>query len=67
MCSRGGPNARAAASPHLLCCPQLKLLCPVVCSTLLPVQGPGKGTPCIDDYIKSAEPVYDYLTKFRCV
>lgn len=29
-------------------------------------QGPAKGTACIDDYIKSAEPVYDYLTKFRC-
>ncbi|KAL4432378.1 hypothetical protein ABPG77_001677 [Micractinium sp. CCAP 211/92] len=27
-------------------------------------QGPAKGTACIDDYIKSAEPVYDYLTKF---
>ena len=35
-----------------------------VCYALAP-QGPGKGTPCIDDYIKSAEPVYDYLTKFR--
>lgn len=34
---------------------------------LPPAQGPGKGTPCIDDYIKSAEPVYDYLTKFRWV
>lgn len=29
-------------------------------------QGPAKGTACIDDYIKSVEPVYDYLTKFRC-
>ncbi|KAL4430743.1 hypothetical protein ABPG75_005999 [Micractinium tetrahymenae] len=27
-------------------------------------QGAGKGTACIDDYIKGAEPVYDYLTKF---
>lgn len=27
-------------------------------------QGPGKGSALIDDYIKSAEPVYDYLTKF---
>ena len=30
-------------------------------------QGPARGTPCIDDYIKGAEPVYDYLTKYRCV
>jgi PAB-dependent poly(A)-specific ribonuclease subunit 2 len=28
-------------------------------------QGAAKGTACIDDYIKSAEPVHDYLTKFR--
>lgn len=28
-------------------------------------QGPSKGAACIDDYIKCAEPVYDYLTKFR--
>jgi PAB-dependent poly(A)-specific ribonuclease subunit 2 len=32
--------------------------------SLLRGQGASKGTPCIDDYIKSAEPVYDYLTKF---
>ncbi|KAL4859552.1 PAN2-PAN3 deadenylation complex catalytic subunit pan2 [Chlorella vulgaris] len=30
-------------------------------------QGPAKCTACIDDYIKCAEPVYDYLTKFRRV
>ena len=30
-------------------------------------QGPAKGSAAIDDYIKSAEPVYDYLTKFRWV
>ena len=30
-------------------------------------QGPAKGAACIDDYIKCAEPVYDYLTKFRWV
>lgn len=29
-------------------------------------QGPAKGAACIDDYIRSVEPVYDYLTKFRC-
>ena len=28
-------------------------------------EGPTKGTCCIDDYIKGAEPVFDYLTKFR--
>lgn len=28
-------------------------------------QGAAKGACCIDDYIKCAEPVYDYLTKFR--
>lgn len=26
--------------------------------------GPATGVPCIDDYIKSVEPVYDYLTRF---
>lgn len=30
-------------------------------------QGPAKGTPCVDDYIRSAEPVYDHLTKYRWV
>ena len=28
-------------------------------------QGPAKGSACIDDYIRSAEQVHDYLTKFR--
>ena len=28
--------------------------------------GPGRGTACIDDYIRGVEPVYDYLTKYRC-
>jgi PAB-dependent poly(A)-specific ribonuclease subunit 2 len=27
-------------------------------------QGPGFGVTCIDDYIRSVEPVYDYLTRF---
>jgi PAB-dependent poly(A)-specific ribonuclease subunit 2 len=27
-------------------------------------QGPGAGVTCIDDYIRSVEPVYDYLTRF---
>lgn len=27
--------------------------------------GPGRGTACIDDYIRGVEPVYDYLTKYR--
>lgn len=27
-------------------------------------EGPLAGTPCIDDYIKSVEPVYDYLTRY---
>jgi PAB-dependent poly(A)-specific ribonuclease subunit 2 len=26
--------------------------------------GPGKGVPIIDDYIRSVEPVHDYLTKY---
>lgn len=30
-------------------------------------QGAAKCTACIDDYIKCAEPVFDYLTKFRWV
>jgi PAB-dependent poly(A)-specific ribonuclease subunit 2 len=30
-------------------------------------QGPAKGAACIDDYIRSAEQVHDYLTKFRWV
>lgn len=27
-------------------------------------EGPRVGVPCIDDYIRSVEPVYDYLTQF---
>jgi PAB-dependent poly(A)-specific ribonuclease subunit 2 len=27
-------------------------------------EGPLAGKPCIDDYIRSVEPVYDYLTRF---
>eukprot|EP00887_Chlorella_sp_A99_P005338 scaffold1.g5338.t1 len=27
-------------------------------------EGTAKGTACVDDYIRSVEPVYDYLTKF---
>ena len=27
-------------------------------------EGPGAGTPCIDDYIRSVEPVYDHLTRY---
>lgn len=26
--------------------------------------GPMSGTPCIDDYIRSIEPVYDHLTRY---
>lgn len=27
-------------------------------------EGPTAMTPCIDDYIRTLEPVHDYLTKF---
>lgn len=27
-------------------------------------KGPAAGTPCIDDYIRTLEPVADYLTRF---
>ncbi len=62
--------ALAAASQPLPCLMPRCAWCAITCCvTELPdrlfMQGPGKGTPCIDDYIKSAEPVYDYLTKFR--
>ena len=29
-------------------------------------EGPMAGLPCIDDYVRATEPVFDYLTRFRC-
>lgn len=32
--------------------------------SLIRGSGPSSGVPCIDDYIKSVEPVYDHLTRY---
>lgn len=28
-------------------------------------EGPKCGEPCIDDYVRCVDPVYDYLTRYR--
>lgn len=35
--------------------------------SILRGEGPRLGTPCIDDYVRAVEPIYDHLTRYRCV
>jgi len=34
--------------------------------SILRGEGPRLGLPCVDDYVRAVEPVYDHLTRFRC-
>jgi len=35
--------------------------------SILRGEGPRLGTPCIDDYVRAVEPVFDHLTRYRWV